>query len=183
MLYHVCQSAFDEDEIAQAGQMRQDLNTAWQFIEPMLKSLHSITQQQQYQLMIFANFLAQRLQSGSKLSLMADAYVAGIIDRADTEVLCIPQLCCACAMLGRWADLDHLATHLSTLQPAVWSKRIRDYKDMALESMLNVDLRLVCEWAGRLAHCTAEEAEYACNARNHSQIYANAQTFTRSKLI
>jgi hypothetical protein len=91
-------------------------------------------------------------------------------------VLCIPQLCCACAMLGRWADLDHLATLLSSQQPAVWSKRIYDYKEMARESILNVDLRLVCEWAGRLAHSTAEEAEYACNVCNHTKTHKHTRT-------
>ena len=162
VLYHVYHSAFDAtNEAEQAGQLRKDLNTAWEFIEPLFKQLPNITQQKQYHLMIFANFLAQRLQSGAKLSQLTDAFVTGIIDRQDTEVLCIPQLCCACAVLGRWADLDHLATHLSTIDPQVWSKRLEDYKDMALESLLNFDLRLLCDWAGRLAHCSADEAEYA----------------------
>lgn len=150
MLFHTVNGAGRNIAI-QLGLTRQDMLVGWQILEPSVRQLSQHSQQTQYHLCIMSLFLAQRLQSGEKLALVLDASLPHVLIGAVSPLL-VPQLCCACAMLGRWADLHQIKTLLAAYNADILKQRYEDYNYLARISLVNLDLRSVCEAAEQLSY-------------------------------
>jgi hypothetical protein len=140
----------DPSDAAMLGPLRQDLTLAWNSLEPALRNITELSSQIQYILIIVTNWLAQRLQCGTKLGFMVDSVINHVFS-GNVSHLVVAQLCCACAILGRWSDVHELKVLLASADPMTLQKRFEDYNFLARTSLYNLDLRTICELAETLA--------------------------------
>ena len=89
-------------------------------------------------------------QSGAKLASLVDTTLP-LLFSGELVVTAAPQVCCACATLGRWAELHEIKVLLSNVDPVMMRKRYADYQYLARTSAYNLDLQAICEAAERLA--------------------------------
>ena len=138
---------FVETRVDTVGQWRDDLGLCWKALGTLLKRIGSLEKDDQYVLIIFACWTAQRMQSGKAL-LEILTQTLPLVEAGKLYCHCYPQLICIAAIVNAWEDAAMLANLLYKEDKEVYEDRCHNYHGFCASDLrLYLDLKQAIDFS------------------------------------